>query len=121
VTRLEYKNNWRKSWRIRNPKREMLQRARDHAKRRDVPFNLELEDLVIPVVCPALGIPLMKAVGGHQSDNSPSVDRFEPLKGYTKGNISVISSKANRIKSNATAEELRKVADWMVNRGRQEN
>lgn len=35
-----------------------------------------------------------------------------PAMGYVKGNIIVISNRANRIKNNATIPELRAVADF---------
>jgi len=77
-----------------------------------VPFDLLLEDIVIPESCPILGIPLVRAVG-LMTDNSPSVDRIIPDLGYVKGNIAIISNRANRIKTNATASEIRAVADWL--------
>jgi phenylalanyl-tRNA synthetase beta chain len=40
-----------------------------------------------------------------------------PDRGYVVGNVAVISSKANIIKSNATADEIRKVADWLQLQG----
>ena len=56
--------------------------------------------------CPALGI---KMWFSDSERNFPSVDRIFPEKGYTKGNVVWISYKANRIKNNATVEELKKV------------
>jgi hypothetical protein len=41
-----------------------------------------------------------------RSDNLPSIDRIDPSKGYVKGNVWVISWRANRLKSDATFEEL---------------
>jgi hypothetical protein len=38
--------------------------------------------------------------------NIPSLDRIRPERGYTKGNIWVISNRANTLKNNATLEEL---------------
>lgn len=42
-----------------------------------------------------------------------SLDRIVPSLGYVPGNVAVISHRANRIKSDATADELRAVADWL--------
>ena len=44
---------------------------------------------------------------------SPTLDRIVPSLGYVPGNVVVISHKANSIKSNATAAEIRAVADWL--------
>ena len=90
----------------------MYDRAKSRAKKYGVQFNLELEDIIIPKICPVLGIPLFR---GDRviSDNTPSLDKIIPSKGYTKGNIVVISYKANRIKSDATYEEILLVGNWL--------
>ena len=90
----------------------LLNGAKSRARNRGVPFNLELSDLVVPIFCPVLGIRLVAGKGKH-SDNSPSLDRLVPHLGYVKGNISIISRRANRIKSDATAEEIEAVARWV--------
>jgi len=88
----------------------MLASARCRAKAKGVPFNLELDDVVIPQVCPVFGWSFDWL--GKVTDNSPTLDRLIPEKGYTKENVRVICHKANRIKSNGTIEELRKVVEW---------
>lgn len=90
--------------------------TKHRALKSGITFNLEPEDIVIPDVCPVLGIPLHRNVGGKSSsDNSPSIDRVIPELGYTKGNIQVISQKANRMKNDALPDELRKFAEWVRN------
>lgn len=89
----------------------MLRSARTRALTSGVPFDLTPEDITIPHVCPVLGIPII--VGQTQAtDNSPSLDRVVPPLGYIRGNILVLSNRANRIKNNATVAELRLVADF---------
>jgi hypothetical protein len=95
----------------RDPRDIMLQNARVRAKVAGVPFTIEKGDIVIPSNCPILGIPLFKGPRGG-GDNSPSLDRITPEKGYTNGNIIVISNRANRLKSDATIGELRDIASF---------
>ena len=77
--------------------------AKARATRRGLPFNLELSDIKIPSHCPILGIPLVSVVGcGMGSikarNNSPSIDRIDNTKGYVKGNVIIISMRANNLK-----------------------
>lgn len=88
--------------------------VKTRARKKGLAFDLTEEDINIPSHCPVLGIPLFhkrgKGTGPH--DNSPSLDRIIPEKGYVKGNVIVVSSKANRIKSNATADEILAVGNF---------
>lgn len=97
----------RKSYRI-NPKKTLLNRAKARSKRKGYDFNLELEDIVIPNTCPILGCKLEM---GNKKDysSSPSLDRIDPTMGYVKGNVWVISTRANTIKSNLLLSELKEV------------
>ncbi len=81
--------------------------------RKNIKFNLAVEDIVpLPTHCPILGIKI-NYFNKVISDNSPSLDRIIPSKGYVKGNVRVISALANRIKSNGTIEQLEKVLRYM--------
>ena len=44
--------------------------------------------------------------GRGPRDNSPSLDKIVPELGYVPGNITIVSSKANRLKSQQSPEEL---------------
>jgi len=91
--------------------KDILIRVRSRAKKLGVPFNLTLEDIVIPITCPILGIPIGVQQLGRKgpSPNSPSVDRLKPNGGYIRGNVRIISNRANTLKLNATIEELEMV------------
>jgi hypothetical protein len=80
--------------------------CQNRAKKNNIPFNLEYSDIVIPEKCPILEIPIFRGNKKHTS-NSPSLDRLVPELGYIKGNIRVISYKANTMKSDASIEELK--------------
>jgi hypothetical protein len=92
--------------------RYFLNNIKSRCKRKGLAFNLTLEDLVIPEFCPVLGIPLIKRQGKF-SDNSPSVDRIIPSLGYVKGNIAIMSYRANRIKCHASLADLKAIVAFM--------
>ncbi len=96
---------------LEDPRKGMLQRTKARAKKRGIPFGLTSEDIVIPEFCPVLGILL--SPNKIRGDNSPSLDRIVTELGYVKGNVAVISWRANKIKSNATLEELEKIVKWL--------
>lgn len=91
-----------------NPLKNMYSDAKRRAKRKGIEFSIKPEDLVLPKVCPILQIPLFVS-GAKCTNNSPSIDRIDNNKGYIKGNVVIVSFKANTIKSNSTIEELEKV------------
>lgn len=79
-------------------------------------FTIEFGDIDFPTHCPILGIELNYFNEEGYLDDSPSFDRIDPLKGYVKGNVAIISMRANRIKNNGTAEEHEKIAQFMRQR-----
>lgn len=91
--------------RIRNFVHALWRAAKDRADRRGLEFNIEESDIIIPKICPLLNIPIEFGTKENYN-NSPSLDRIDNTKGYIKGNIWVISKKANTMKNSATLEEL---------------
>lgn len=98
-------------WECLHPDRVMLNRARQRAKKKGIIFELTIDDIKIPDVCPILGIPLKINKGGRSGffDDSPSLDRIKPELGYVKGNVRVLSARANLLRNNATKEEIEKI------------
>ena len=86
-------------------KKALLRAAKARAKKKNIPFNITIEDFVLPEKCPLLEIPLTVGYGSSQ-ENSYSLDKIIPELGYVKGNVWVISNKANMIKNNASLNEL---------------
>lgn len=85
----------------------ILTRAKSRAKQNNIPFNLTIEDIEVPEVCPLLGIPIEIQPNKGYHPNSPSLDKIIPEKGYIKGNVWVISNRANTLKNDATLSELK--------------
>lgn len=99
-----------------NLAKRMYRSAKGRAKKLGVVFNLTSEYIYSilpdPLVCPVFGMRL--SIGsGNSKDNSPTIDRICPELGYIKGNITIMSSLANRIKSNATVEQIYSVIRWL--------
>jgi hypothetical protein len=109
----DHNNSVRNSYIARNPLRKSLQSARYRAKKYDIPFDITYDDLLIPEVCPYLGTPLIKSKNRGEG-TSPTIDRIIPELGYIKGNVQVISDKANRMKNNATPEEMVLFAKYVL-------
>lgn len=102
-----------------SPEKKMLRRAQSRARERGHEFNLELSDIHIPTHCPVLGIELVVHKGRSGGNpNSPALDRIDNNKGYVKGNVMVVSHRANMMKVDASPEELLKFADWVITRYR---
>lgn len=84
------------------------------AAQRNIPFDLsptDIDTIGIPISCPVLGIPLHFHRNNVQ-DDSISFDRIDSSKGYSVDNLIVISYRANRLKSNATLDELKKITHF---------
>ena len=99
-----------------DPRQGMLSDAKKRSRQQKIPFSLTLDDIIVPTICPVLGTILMVGKGKVTPD-SPSLDRLRPELGYIRGNVAVISYRANRIKNDATYDELLRLVDYMKWRG----
>jgi hypothetical protein len=113
-TKSKYQKNW---WRDVSSdwdryKVYMVRRAKHRTKKLNLPFDITPDDIVIPEFCPIFGIKLQVAERRH-NDNSPALDRIVPELGYVKGNIIVISQRANVLKRDASLEELQALVDGL--------
>ena len=111
----QYKNKCKQCKKIYNQKHKdnvplyLWSAAKARAKVEHVPFTIEISDIVVPTHCPVLGIPLDYRNRNH----APSLDKIIAKLGYTKPNVCVISGKANRIKSDATYNELQAIVNYV--------
>lgn len=111
------KNSESREYRLATYTKRWLSYVKTRARKNGVEFSLVVEDIVIPEVCPVLGIPLIPCARNHgergpTEPNSPTIDRIDNSKGYTKDNVVVVSWRANRLKNNATLEEMRMISDF---------
>ena len=104
---------------VEHPEKMLLLSAKGRAKKKGADFTIEEIDIKIPKLCPVFKKPLEKEfrpnggrLGAHPY--AASLDRIDNSKGYIKGNVQVLSNKANAMKSNATPEELLQFAFWVI-------
>lgn len=111
----------RKYWldhRLKNPVKYLLKNAKYRARLKGLLYDISEEDVIIPSVCPVLGIPLFyieECKGKYQNGNAPSLDRIDPAKGYTKDNIRIISWRANMLKKDMSLKEAELIYQDAVN------
>lgn len=93
----------------------LLRMAAHRSKKFGWAFDLTPDDLLpLPTHCPVFGFELTR--GNETSrDTSPSLDRVDPTKGYVKGNVVIISMRANRTKSDLSLTEIRSLAFYCEN------
>lgn len=94
----------------------MLRRStkRSNTNKAEINIDVPYLETIFPKdnKCPILGIDLIWGVG-KMTPNSPSLDKIVPEKGYVKGNVAIISQKANTMKQDSTQEDLSKIIDYI--------
>ena len=88
------------------PEGRLLYRAYKSHQKEGFIFNLNANDIVIPKHCPFLDVELSTNPKDYKESYYASIDRIDSSKGYVKGNIQIISMKANKMKTSATQEQL---------------
>lgn len=89
--------------------------AKRRAEKKGLLFDITVKDvfdLIGDGTCPVFETPYALNLR-RQGGASASLDKLFPELGYIKGNCFVISELANRIKTDASAEQVERVADWM--------
>lgn len=101
----------KKAWAAR-----VYKNAITRATEKGLDFDLTIDWIIeqCPIKCAVLGIPLLPS--SNDKNNSPSLDRFDNTKGYTKDNVKIISFRANKVKSDATEDELKAVLKYIKTR-----
>lgn len=121
VVRAEYRASGKaqeaqKKFQRTQPLKYMLNRTRGSAKRRGLEFSLsEIDFPILPEFCPVFGIKL-KYPGETSGMDDPaiaSIDRINNSMGYIAGNVVIISLRANKLKRDASLEELRALTKWL--------
>lgn len=86
--------------------------TKSRAKASGIEHTIKYTDIKLVDTCPVLGITLNYS-NNKLLDDSPSLDRMDNSRGYVKDNIRVISFKANRIKCDASVQDIEAVLAYM--------
>jgi hypothetical protein len=103
MTRKRYRDRYYKT--VKGRINMMFGAARKRSLDKGLEFSIGKDDILIPEKCPLLGFDLV-CDNFDARYNSPSPDRKDSRKGYTKDNIWVISTRANILKNDADVKEL---------------
>lgn len=98
----------------------LLDGARQRAKEKEFVFGLDYEwvDQNLKTHCPVLGIEF-EFCKGRPLPSSPSLDRVNNEKGYSKSNVKIISWRANSLKNDASLLEINEIIKYIETNGYQ--
>ena len=99
-----------RDWKV-DAARLLYKNIKSRCKRMGREFSIDIKDIIIPEKCPVFGFEL-KREDRETWMCAPSVDRIDSSKGYIKGNVTVVSRRANIIKRDATIEELEQLFNY---------
>jgi hypothetical protein len=114
--------NWHIARKIQDPLAYYIHRKGIACKSAGVPYDLDLDYVksIIPVdgLCPILKTKLLMPGEGGDGCRSEqmTLDQIRPQDGYLRGNVAILSHRANRLKNNVTDPDVfRRLADWLDN------
>ena len=109
---------YQRAARLRNPRETLIALARWRSKKKGIKCTITVVDIEWVTHCPITGIELdyiNTEPGSRQHvsrDAFPTLDRKNPAAGYIPGNVFVLSHKANRMKQDASADILNRLATY---------
>lgn len=115
---VSYKRKWgnKVNSDLYREQRKKFRHKKYNAEKTGYLWEIDFGDLEWPTHCPVLGMEL-NYFAEFRQENSVSFDRIDSNLGYVKGNVEIISWRANRIKNDGTAEEHQKIVDFLNKRG----
>jgi hypothetical protein len=96
-------------------KKHLFKSLKNRAIANNIPFNLEYVDVEWPEKCPVFGVVLQYNTVDKPQNDSASFDKVIPKLGYIKGNVRIISQRANWLKQDSTIEQLENIILYMKN------
>lgn len=109
---------YQRAARLRSPRENLVALARYRSKKKGILCTIAVADIEWVTHCPITGIELdyINTEPGERQNVSrdafPTLDRKNPAIGYVPGNVFVLSHKANRMKQDASADILARLAQY---------
>lgn len=94
-------------------KHQLVTRLKSQAAFKNIKFDITEDDVEWSPICPILGIEINYFSLGGSKANTASFDRKDPSQGYIKGNVFIISNRANMIKSDMTIAQLERMITYV--------
>ena len=112
---LSHMKAYRESLKKNNYLKFFIQNKKKLVIRAGIDWDLDEEYLksLFTGVCPVFNCQIH--LGGAKDEYKAELDRLVPSLGYVKGNVRWISRRANRIKSDASIEEIKAILKYMEN------
>lgn len=107
---------------LRTPEGRLWASSKSNARAKGIKHTIGIQHIrdLLPETCPYLGIVIdyrrASERGTLRAHDAPSIDRINSLRGYVPGNVQIISDLANRMKSDATVEQLVAFAHGVLRR-----
>lgn len=105
------RNKQRKFREIEPYPHKIIRHVKSRCKILNIPFNLTVDDIVMPEFCEITGNKL--DYKNFKNSNFATLDRLIPEKGYVKGNVKIISKKMNILKSNGSIKDFQSIIDYI--------
>jgi hypothetical protein len=95
---------------------QIFNKRKNAARREGILFDIDFEYMFsLPSEnCAILNMPLSWCeLSDKPRDNTPSIDKIIPEKGYVKGNVAWVSYRANSLKGNGTLDEHAAIVEYI--------
>lgn len=113
ISKKDFENLSFEEQKLHKRKSKMFRKLKTQSGPRQSKFDLVFEDIEWPTHCPILKIELDYSLNKRAKFNTPSFDKVIPSKGYVRGNVYIISAKANFLKNNSSYEEVCAIRTYM--------
>ncbi len=97
---------------LKPPSKRVWENLKSRARKANIEFTIKIEDIEVPEYCPVFPWIKLNLNNNVVSDDSPSGDRINNNLPYQKGNVIVVSNRANRLKQDSNQRERERLVEF---------